>query len=102
MTEPQSGPAACALPERRQVFYEGRVQGVGFRYTTREIAESHRVSGYVQNLADGRVGLETEGEPAELDRFLAAVAERLRRYISRIDARTSPATGEFSRFEIRH
>lgn len=102
MTAPQPDRPDSAPPERRQVFYEGRVQGVGFRYTTREIAGEHRVLGYVQNLTDGRVGLEVEGEPAELDRFLAAVGERLRRYISHIDSRIKPATGEFSRFEIRH
>lgn len=102
MTTPHSDEPDSTRPERRQVFYDGRVQGVGFRYTTREIAGRHRVGGYVQNLSDGRVGLEVEGEPGELDRFLAAVAERLRRYISHIDARTRPATGEFSQFEIRH
>lgn len=102
MAAPQSDRPAAANQERRQVFYEGRVQGVGFRYTTLEIAGRYRVSGYVRNLPDGRVGLEAEGEPAELERFLASVAERLRRYIVHIDCRTKPATGEFGQFEIRH
>ncbi|HJT30598.1 MAG TPA: acylphosphatase [Pirellulales bacterium] len=101
MAEPQSDRPA-ANQQRRQVFYKGRVQGVGFRYTTLEIAGGYRVSGYVRNLPDGRVGLEAEGEPAELDRFLTSVAERLRRYIVHADCRTRPATGEFDQFEIRH
>lgn len=101
MAEPQSDRPA-ANQQRRQVFYEGRVQGVGFRFTTLEIAGRYRVSGYVRNLPDGRVALEAEGEPAELDRFLASVAERLRRYIVHFDCRTRPATGEFDQFEIRH
>lgn len=78
------------------------MQGVGFRYTTREIAGRYQVSGYVQNLSDGRVGLVAEGEPAELDGFLTSIAERMRRYVTHIDSRTSPATGEFIQFEIRH
>lgn len=102
MAEPKSDRPGAAPQERRQVFYEGRVQGVGFRYTTLEIAGRYRVSGYVRNLPDGRVGLEAEGEPTELERFLASVAERLRRYIAHVDCRTRPATGEFDRFEIRH
>lgn len=88
--------------ERRRVLYEGRVQGVGFRYTTREIAGGYRVSGYVCNLEDGRVRLEAEGDPAELDQFLTRVSERLGRYIKHVDSHTGPATGEFNQFEIRH
>ncbi|HQU43007.1 MAG: hypothetical protein B7Z73_06020 [Planctomycetia bacterium 21-64-5] len=88
--------------ERREVHYSGRVQGVGFRYTTRELAQDFDVSGYVENLPDGRVQLVAEGEPAELDRFLDAVAERLRRYIGGIHVRTRPAGGDFSGFSVRH
>ncbi|HEV3343051.1 MAG TPA: acylphosphatase [Pirellulales bacterium] len=87
--------------ERREVLYSGRVQGVGFRYTTREIAERFNVTGYVENLSDGRVELVAEGEPAEIDRFLAAVEERLARYIASTQIRSRPATGEFAGFFIR-
>jgi acylphosphatase len=64
-------------PEQRQVHFRGHVQGVGFRYTTREIAEGFDVVGYVQNLPDGRVLLVAEGEADELDAFLAAVQEQM-------------------------
>ena len=49
---------------RRQahVYYSGRVQGVGFRFTAAGIARSHGVSGFVSNLSDGRVELTLEGE----------------------------------------
>lgn len=88
--------------ERREVHYTGRVQGVGFRYTTREIAESFDVSGYVENVPDGRVRLVAEGDPAELDRFLEAVSQRLDRYIAAADAKARPASGEFDGFSIQH
>ena len=58
-----------------QVFYEGRVQGVGFRYTARRIAAGFEVAGYVRNLADGRVELVASGEAEEVDGFLQAVRE---------------------------
>ena len=58
-----------------QVCYEGRVQGVGFRYTARRVAAGFDVSGYVRNLADGRVELLASGEPEEVDGFLAALRD---------------------------
>jgi acylphosphatase len=88
--------------ERREIHYTGRVQGVGFRYTTRETAERFAVLGYVENLPDGRVRLVAEGDSAELDRFLEAVSTRLGRNIATTDARSRPATGEFDTFFIRH
>lgn len=54
----------------RQVFYEGRVQGVGFRFTTRQIAMGFDVAGWVRNLPDGRVELQVQGEDDEVDDFL--------------------------------
>jgi acylphosphatase len=87
--------------DRREVHYSGRVQGVGFRYTARETAERFNVAGYVENLADGRVELVVEGEADEIDRFLAAVDDRLRRYIAGVQVRNRPATGEFDGFFIR-
>jgi len=70
--------------QRRRVRYEGRVQGVGFRGTTREIARGHAVTGWVRNEADGSVLLEVQG--AGVEAFLEAVRARLGRNIKREDA----------------
>lgn len=88
--------------ERREVHYSGRVQGVGFRYTTREIAGRFNISGYVENLSDGRVHLVVEGEATEIERFLAAIDRRLARYIADIETKNRSVTGEFADFSIRH
>lgn len=97
-----TGRAAKESPhERRDVLYGGRVQGVGFRYTTCEIAERFQVSGYVQNLPDGCVRLVAEGEAGELQRFLDAVAAELERYIANVQSRSGHATGEFADFQIK-
>ena len=53
-------------------------------------------------MADGRVELVAEGEPADVDRFAAAVAERMRGHIDAADRQSLPATGEFDRFAVRH
>ena len=87
--------------QRRHVLYEGMVQGVGFRYTSRRIASRFAVSGYVRNLAGGRVELVVEGVVKEMDRFLAAVRDEMGDYIERIEGSIHPATGEFRQFEIR-
>ncbi|HET6884413.1 MAG TPA: acylphosphatase [Pirellulales bacterium] len=88
--------------ERREIHYSGWVQGVGFRYTTQEIAQRFKVSGFVENLPDSRVQVVVEGEAGELDRFLAAVEQQLKRHIRNVDVKHREATGEFDRFVIRH
>jgi acylphosphatase len=60
---------------RKRILYAGRVQGVGFRYTTQGIARGFPVAGYVRNLPDGRVELVAEGEGSEVSAFLARVAD---------------------------
>ncbi|MEO8350104.1 MAG: acylphosphatase, partial [Chthoniobacteraceae bacterium] len=50
----------------RQVYYEGRVQGVGFRYSCINIARGYDLAGWVRNLSDGRVELQCSGETDEV------------------------------------
>ena len=58
-----------------RVLYEGYVQGVGFRWTTKRIAQGYEVSGWVRNLADGRVELQVSGEDDEVAPFFAPSAK---------------------------
>ena len=61
----------------KRVYYSGRVQGVGFRYTTRQIASGFEVTGWVKNLPDGRVEMQAmASDPEELNAFLAALLDR--------------------------
>jgi acylphosphatase len=97
------GPAMADPPlERRQSYYGGHVQGVGFRYTVRQVAQRYPVTGFVRNLPDGRVELVVEGAPGDLDRFMATIAERMSGYIRDLKVDVRPAIGEFEGFEIRH
>jgi acylphosphatase len=58
-----------------QIFYEGHVQGVGFRFTVRQIAKEFDVTGWVRNLPDGRVELQVVGEEAEVRAFIHRIAD---------------------------
>jgi acylphosphatase len=55
------------------VHYEGSVQGVGFRWTVKNLAREFEVTGTVKNLPDGRVELLVQGEDAEA--FLEAIRQ---------------------------
>jgi acylphosphatase len=96
----ESGDPGSGRKERREVYYAGHVQGVGFRYTTRSIASQLPVVGRVRNLPDGRVHLVAEGAPEAIDELLARVEAELGRYIRGREAMVRPATGEFSTFEV--
>jgi len=86
---------------RCEVYFEGRVQGVGFRYTTQNAASGFQVVGFVQNLPDGRVRLVVEGAADELDSFLRRIDEVLGQHIENSDKTQVGPTKEFTRFEIR-
>lgn len=86
---------------RIAVRYEGRVQGVGFRATVREIARRHEVAGWVRNEPDGSVLMEAEGEPAELLRLREAVRAVMKTFIAQELAETMPSDAGYTGFEIR-
>ena len=91
------------MRKRVTVFYVGRVQGVGFRYTVREVACGYELTGYVRNLHDGRVELTAEGSEEEVTAFLEAVrASQLGSHIRNEDVNWGQATGEFRGFDIRY
>lgn len=88
----------------KQVFYTGRVQGVGFRYTVRQLASGYEVSGWVKNLADGRVELlAMSRDPDELAAFLTELRENsaVAHYIREVEERVvSPAPSGITGFSI--
>lgn len=86
----------------KRVHYRGNVQGVGFRMTTRRIAERFAVTGYVKNLPDGQVEVVAAGAADEVDRFLGAIAARMAGCIQEHKIADEPASASFTSFEIRY
>jgi acylphosphatase len=85
------------------VFYEGRVQGVGFRYSVRQIATGYDIAGWIRNLPDGRVELVASGDPDEVTAFLGAIRDSdLGSFIRNETAEKTPPPDNLRGFEIIH
>ena len=93
-TEEKKPAKAC------RVHYSGKVQGVGFRATTAEIARDHPVTGWVKNLDDGRVELLVEGPADAVEKFLEAVRKRWKDNITKEEVEKETPSGKLKGFEI--
>lgn len=86
-----------------EIYFEGLVQGVNFRYHTQRVARNLGLYGFVRNLPDGRVHAVVQGQADAVQRFLewarnGPPAAR----VDRMDVRELPdQEGEFLDFEIR-
>ena len=89
--------------QRLHIYYSGRVQGIGFRYSVKMLVRGYEVTGWIKNLPDGRVEMAAEGERPELEAFAEAIREsELAAFIRQEDRQWVPATHEFHGFEILH
>ena len=53
-----------------QIIIEGRVQGVGFRYSAKRTAEALGINGWIKNDPNGSVSIKAEGEEKKLNQFI--------------------------------
>ncbi len=88
-------------PYTERVIFVGRVQGVGFRYTTHRVATGHPVTGYVKNLPDGTVELVAQGTEPSVSAFIDEVGRVMQRYISNSDRTSIASEEQFQDFSIR-
>jgi acylphosphatase len=85
----------------KRVVYQGRVQGVGFRYTAQRLAEGFPVAGSVRNLSNGNVELVAEGSPEAVEAFLESVTRRMGDYITNSSVSDETPSG-LQGFRIRY
>jgi acylphosphatase len=88
------------MKKQAHVYYSGRVQGVGFRFTTESIAIELGISGWVKNLGDTRVEVVAEAQEDVLKTFLERIKEYFSRYINDVDIEWNEASGKFKDFRI--
>ena len=79
---------------RKHIFFSGRVQGVGFRYTAAYLARSMDLTGWVKNLWDGRVEMEVQGRPEAIDRLLSELRNQRCIVIEDIEIQEIPVIEE--------
>lgn len=87
--------------QHETVYFTGHVQGVGFRYNTLQVAKEYEVTGFVRNLADGRVHLEAEGACGEIEAFLKGIAEAMPGHIRKVERSSEHRPPQFQGFVIR-
>jgi acylphosphatase len=85
----------------RDVWYAGRVQGVGFRAQVLGLARGYDLTGYVQNLSDGRVYLHVEGDEGEVEAFTDQIARSLDGHIRGEEIKTFTGLRTCREFSIR-
>ena len=89
------------MKQRITVRYEGRVQGVGFRFTVVRLAQDLDVTGWVKNEFDESVSMLAEGNEDQLMALLQAVRNsQLDRYITQEQVLRSPGSEEFDTFGV--
>ena len=90
------------MKKQVHLYFKGTVQGVGFRFTVEDIANSLAVTGWAKNLRDRRVEVVVEGEEEVLLEFLEKINQHFSRYIKDTEINWQPASGEFKDFQIKY
>ena len=86
----------------QRVIFSGRVQGVGFRYSTGVIAKGFKIAGYVCNQNDGTVEVVVDGEGPEVDRFIGEIQEKMGSLIKDVRISRIEKEEHFTGFNIRY
>ncbi len=82
------------------IFYSGTVQGVGFRFTTQELASGLGLNGWVRNLSDGRVEILVEGRQSVIEQLIQELDGHFKGYIKNKEIDFSPHQSQFKDFRI--
>lgn len=85
---------------RKRIVFHGRVQGVGFRYTAKHLAQSIGLAGWVRNEYDGTVLMEVQGREPMIFKMMEDLNRSMFIDISWIDAEDIPVKEE-SGFKVR-
>ncbi len=89
------------ITHRAHIFFSGRVQGIGFRYTAEEIALEIGLVGWVKNISDNRVELVCEGAEDQIKLLLEKIKQSfLGQHIKKIVCDWEKPTGEFKDFRV--
>ena len=86
---------------RWHIYFSGRVQHVGFRYTAFYLARELFLTGWVDNLPDGRVEMEAQGTPAQLRKLVIRLKSQAHIHIDRAEIEEIPLLPHERKFGVR-
>ena len=86
---------------RRQIIFNGRVQGVGFRYRATYAARGIGVTGWVKNNWDGSVEMEAQGTEAQIHQMLALLNKDSYIRIDTMDTKDLPLEEDEKGFHVK-
>ena len=84
------------------IYYSGTVQGVGFRYTTQQLASNLGLKGWVRNCRDGQVEIVAEGEEETIQELIQQLKSHFAGHIQNQEVNFQPSAGQFNSFQITH
>jgi len=88
--------------DARHVIFRGRVQGVGFRFTSQRIARRYGLSGWVRNLPDGTVEMFIQGDEGDIQDCLNDIEEAFRGYITETEIEKAAPEPKYEDFKITY
>lgn len=84
----------------QHVIFSGRVQGVGFRYTTRRIADRYDLSGWVKNLPNGTVEAFFQGNETNIRNCINELNDCFSGYLRNTKITPQPCNPQYTGFQI--
>jgi acylphosphatase len=84
----------------KHVIFRGHVQGVGFRYTAREIARQYHVTGFVCNLPDGTVEMLIQGPAQEIDNCIREIQDSFEGHLRNTHIEDAPFNPRYTDFRV--
>lgn len=86
---------------RIHAFVSGFVQGISFRYYTKDLAVKLGLKGWAKNLIDGRVEVIAEGNRSEIDSLIAFLKKGPQgARIKNVEIKEEEYKGEFKDFDV--
>ena len=86
----------------KHIRFKGRVQGVGFRYTTQRAANRYDLSGFVRNLPDGSVEALLQGTEADIQACLGDIREYFGGYLRDTRVTDQPVNHQYHDFRLTY
>lgn len=82
------------------IFFSGKVQGIGFRYTAKSFAKECNATGWVKNLSDRRVEMVVEASEKNIDKLCSLLEEQFEGFITNTKMTVGKGKGKFKNFQV--